>query len=188
LELPEFFETVHSLAQEAVVDYFIPGCPPEPHQIWNVVESVMRGASLPPKGSVLGAGVSAVCAECGREKNGKRIAGFYRTYEIRPDPRTCLLEQGLVCMGMATRDGCGALCPQVNMPCTGCYGPLEGVVDQGAKAISALGSVLDLGDTKGVTGKQAADRADAAIAGLPDPAGTFYRYSLSGAVRGSDLP
>lgn len=185
LELPEFFETVQSLSQVVDVDYFIPGCPPEPQQIWNVVESVIRGAPLPPKGSVVGAGVSSVCAECPREKNSKRISRFHRTYEIEPDPRLCLLEQGLVCMGIATRDGCGALCPQVNMPCTGCYGPPEGVVDQGARMISALGSVLDLGDYKGVTEKQVADRTDAAMAGLPDPAGVFYKYSLSGAIPGS---
>ena len=188
LELPEVFETVQSLPQVVAVDYFIPGCPPEPHQIWNVVESVMRGVPLPPQGSVLGAGASSVCAEYGREKNNKRIAGFHRTFEIVPDPRLCLLEQGLVCMGIATRDGCGALCPQVNMPCTGCYGPPEGVSDQGAGMISALGSVLDLGDYKGVTEKQVAEKTDAAMAGLPDPAGAFYKYSLSGAIWGSKLP
>jgi F420-non-reducing hydrogenase small subunit len=187
LELPEFFETVQSLPQVVAVDYFIPGCPPEPRQIWNVVEAVIRGAPLPPKGSVLGGGVSSVCAECQREKNDKRVPALRRTYEVSPDPRTCLLEQGLVCMGIATRDGCGALCPQVNMPCTGCYGPPEGVLDQGAKMISALGSVLDLGDYKGVTEKQVADMTDAAIAGLADPAGVLYKYSLCGAVRGSEL-
>ena len=185
LELPEFFETVESLAQVVPVDYFIPGCPPEPHQIWNVVEAVIQGAPLPPKGSVLGAGVSSVCDECKREKNSKRIARFHRTYEIVTDPRVCLLEQGLVCMGIATRDGCGALCPQVNMPCTGCYGPPEGIADQGAKMISALGSVLDLGDYKGVTEEQVAEKTDAAIAGLPDQAGVFYKFSLSGAIWGS---
>ena len=99
-----------------------------------------------------------MCAECGREKHNKRIARFHRTYETVPDPRLCLLEQGLVCMGIATRDGCGALCPQVNMPCTGCYGPPEGVADQGAKMISALGSVLDLGDYKGITEEQVAEK------------------------------
>jgi len=188
LELPEFLETVQSLAQVVPVDYSIPGCPPEPHQIWNVVEAVIRGATLPPRGSVLGAGVSSVCGECGREKSDKRIPGFHRTFEIRPDPRTCLLEQGLVCMGIATRDGCGALCPQVNMPCAGCYGPPEGVLDQGAKMISALGSVLDLGDYRGATAEQVAGKADAAMGGLPDPAGVLYRYSLSGAAVRSDLP
>jgi F420-non-reducing hydrogenase small subunit len=185
LELPEFFETVQSLPQVVAVDYFIPGCPPEPGQIWNVVEAVLGGAPLPPKGSVLGAGVSSVCAECGREKNDKRITALHRTYEILPDPRLCLLEQGLVCMGIATRDGCGALCPQVNMPCTGCYGPPEGAADQGARMISALGSALDLGDYKGVTEKLVSERTDAALAGLPDPAGVFYRYSLSGSTWGS---
>jgi F420-non-reducing hydrogenase small subunit len=185
LELPEFFATVESLAQVVDVDYFIPGCPPESHQIWNVVEAVIQGAPLPPKGSVLGAGVSSVCAECKREKNSKRIARFHRTYEIPTDPQLCLLEQGLVCMGIATRDGCGALCPQVNMPCTGCYGPPEGIADQGAKMISALGSVLDLGDYKGITENQLAEKTDAAIAGLPDQAGVFYKFSLSGAIWGS---
>jgi F420-non-reducing hydrogenase small subunit len=188
LKLPEFFETVQSLAQVVAVDYFIPGCPPEPHQIWNVVEAAVGGAPLPPPGSVLGGGVSSVCAECRREKSEKRIAAFRRTYESLPDPRLCLLEQGLVCMGIATRDGCGALCPQVNMPCTGCYGPPEGVADQGARMISALGSVLDLGDYKGVTEQQVSERTDAALAGLPDPAGVFYKYSLSGATWGSKEP
>ena len=188
LELPEFFRTVRSLPQAVPVDYSIPGCPPEAHQIWSVVEAVIGGAPLPPKGSVLGAGVSSVCAECGREKNSKRIASFHRTHEIVADPHLCLLEQGLVCMGIATRDGCGALCPQVNMPCTGCYGPPEGIADQGAKMISALGSVLDLGDYKGMPEKQVAEKTDAAMGGLPDPAGTFYKYSLSGAIWGSKLP
>jgi F420-non-reducing hydrogenase small subunit len=185
LELPEFSAAVASLAQVVDVDYFIPGCPPEPHRIWSVVEAVIQGAPLPPKGSVLGAGVSSVCDECKREKNIKHIAGFHRTYEIATDPSLCLLEQGLVCMGIATRDGCGALCPQVNMPCTGCYGPPEGVADQGAKMISALGSVLDLGDYKGATEEQVAAKTDAALAGLPDQAGAFYKFSLSGAVWGS---
>ncbi len=52
-------------------------------------------------------------------------------------------------MGIATRDGCGAPCPEASMPCTGCYGPPEGISDQGAKMVSALSSILDLGDCRG---------------------------------------
>jgi len=188
LDLPEFFGTVQTLAQVVDVDYFIPGCPPEPHQIWNVVDAVIQGKPLPAKGAVLGGGVSSVCDECKREKNDKKIARFFRTYEIVPDPAQCLLEQGIVCMGIATRDGCGALCPQVNMPCTGCYGAPDGVVDQGAKMVAALGSVLDLGEYKGMTEQQTMEKTDAAAAGLADPAGTFYKYSLGSSLLGRKRP
>jgi F420-non-reducing hydrogenase small subunit len=184
LELPEFFSDVRALAQAVEVDYYIPGCPPEPHRIWSVLEALISGKPLPPKGSVLGGGSSSVCDECRRTRNNKKIARFYRPYEIVPDATTCLLEQGVVCMGIATRDGCGAVCPAVNMPCTGCYGPPEGVWDQGGKMVAALGSVLDLGEYQGMSEQQVAERADLALAGIVDPAGTFYKYSLAAAPPG----
>ena len=87
----------------------------------------------------------AVCEECPREKNVKQIERFYRPHEIMPDPDICLLEQGIVCMGVATRAGCGALCPQVDMGCGGCYGPLDEVVDQGANMVAAIASVIEAG-------------------------------------------
>jgi len=184
LELPEFYDHVRRLDQIVGVDYWIPGCPPEPHQIWNVVEAVVQGVPLPAKGSALGAGRSTVCDECARLKESKSIKKFYRTYEIVPDRERCLLEQGIVCMGIATRDGCGALCPKVNMPCSGCYGPSENVFDQGAKMVSALGSVLDIGDRKDLTEEQIAEKADEAIDPVPDFAGSFYKYSLAGSLLG----
>ncbi|MDP2646416.1 MAG: hypothetical protein Q8P24_15870 [Desulfobacterales bacterium] len=182
LHLPMLLERVSTLAQEVEVDYFIPGCPPEPHQIWSVIDLLIQGKPLPPKGSVVGAGRSSVCDECKRKKDDKKIRKFYRTYEIVPDREKCLLEQGIVCMGIATRDGCGALCPQVNMPCTGCYGPPEGADDQGAAMVGALGSILDLGDTAGLTEADLIQRIDAIIEPIPDCAGTFYKYSLAHSI------
>ena len=184
LELPGFFDRVWTLAQTVEVDYYLPGCPPESHRIWEVIEGVIAGRPLPPKGSVLGSGKSTVCEECTRQKENKTVARFYRTYEIVPDPQRCLLEQGIVCMGIATREGCGALCPQVNMPCTGCYGPPEGVLDQGAKMIAALGSVLDVGNYKGLSEEEIAKRSDAILDSIPDQAGAFYKYSLAGSILG----
>ena len=84
-----------------------------------------------------------VCDECERQRSEKKIKRFYRPQEIIPDPEICLLDQGLFCAGIATRAGCGALCPQVNMGCRGCYGPNAGVTDGGAKLIGALASVVD---------------------------------------------
>jgi F420-non-reducing hydrogenase small subunit len=184
LEIPEFYGRVRTLAQVTDVDYFMPGCPPESERIAEVVELLISGGPLPPKGSVIGAGTSNVCNECAREKTEKKIGKFYRPHEIEPDPKQCLLEQGLLCMGVATREGCGALCPAANMPCIGCYGPPEGVLDQGARMVSALGSVLDIGDLQGLGEKDIESRINGILDGIPDYAGTFYKFSLCGSLLG----
>lgn len=185
LKIPVFYNTVKSLDQVVDVDYFIPGCPPEPHQIWAVLQVVVtgltEGAELPPAGSVIGAGNVAVCEECARLKKDKTIERFYRPYEITPDPELCLLEQGLVCMGLATRSGCGALCPQVGMGCRGCYGPLDGVEDQGARMLTAIASVIDVGKP-GEDEEDVERRLDEVIDTIADPAGTFYRFSMAHSI------
>lgn len=168
LEIPDFYDTVKTLAQTVDVDYFVPGCPPEEKTTWLALETLIEGR-LPPKGTVISHSVKAVCDECPRIKKEKKVKKFYRPYEIIPDAETCLLEQGLLCYGPATRGGCGAPCPQANMPCTGCYGPVEGVVDQGAHFLTALASVIDSDDPEEI---------QRIINDIVDPAGTFYRYSL----------
>jgi F420-non-reducing hydrogenase small subunit len=182
LTLPEFYHTVKALDQVVDVDYYLPGCPPEPPQIWAVLQVVvaglLEGAPLPPKGSVVGATNVALCEECPLEKSEKTITRFYRPYEITPEPDICLLEQGLVCMGPATRGGCGALCPQVGMGCRGCYGPLPGVEDQGAKMLSAIASVIEAGQ-EGMEEAEIEAEIQAVVDTIPDPAGTFYRFSMS---------
>lgn len=178
LYLPELYETVRALDQVVPVDYVIPGCPPEPHQIWAVLEAVIGGAPLPaPGGAIVGAGATALCDECPLAKNVKRITRFYRPYEIAPEPGLCLLEQGLMCMGPATRSGCGALCPRVGMRCEGCYGPLDGQ-DQGARMMSAVASVIDVG-RPGEDEAELERKIEAALETLADPAGTFYRFSMA---------
>jgi F420-non-reducing hydrogenase small subunit len=168
LELPVFWNTVHPLDQVVQVEYYLPGCPPEAKWIAAAVDAIVKG-ELPAPGSVIGMDVT-VCDECDRKRDVKKITRFYRPYEIEPDPEICLLEQGLFCAGIATRAGCGALCPQVNMGCRGCYGPNEGVIDGGAKLISALASVIDAKTPEAI---------DAVLDTLPDPAGYFYRFSLA---------
>lgn len=168
LTLPNFWNTVRSLDQIVPVEYYLPGCPPEAKWIEVAVEAIIKG-ELPPPGSVIGMDVT-VCDECPRERSEKKIKRFYRPQEIIPEPDICLLDQGIFCAGIATRAGCGALCPQVNMGCRGCYGPNEGVIDGGARLVSAIASVIDA-DTP--------EEIDAILDTLPDPAGYFYRFGLA---------
>jgi F420-non-reducing hydrogenase small subunit len=186
LVLPALFETIRNLASVIDIDYSIPGCPPEPAQVWAVLDALIRGTPLPPQGSVLASGVPAVCTECSRAKHNKRVGRLYRSWEIIPDTETCLLEQGLVCAGAATRSGCGALCPAVNVPCTGCYGPPEGVADQGARMLSALCSVLSPDVGRGCSEEQLAAATDELLEGVPDPAGTLYRFSAVSTPAGAN--
>ncbi len=169
LHLPLFYDTLRTLDQTVPVDYYLPGCPPEAERIWEAIQAIVQGA-LPPAGSVLGP-QTTVCDECPRTRSEKKIKGFKRTWQIIPDAQTCLLEQGLLCCGIATRAGCGAKCPQVNSPCIGCYGPNDGVRDYGARLMSALASVIDA---------QTPEEAERIIReGIPDPVGSFYRFSLA---------
>ena len=182
LELPAFHDQVRTLADVIEVDYSIPGCPPEPHQIWAVLDAVLRGVPLPPKGSVLGAGSSSVCDECHRRQGEKKLDRLRRTWEFAPDPETCLLEQGLLCVGIATRSGCGALCPQVQAPCIGCYGPPEGVLDQGGKMAAALGSMIDIEPLRGLGDAEITAYLDNIFDAIPDYPGSFYKFSLPGSA------
>ena len=168
VHLPKLYNTVKTLDQVTEVDYTVPGCPPQAPQIWAVIEAIL-GGNLPPRGSVVGATEKTVCDECKREREEKRIARFYRTHEIIPDPVRCLLDQGIVCAGPATRGGCGALCPTVDMPCRGCYGPPPHVIDQGAALLSAISSVVDANTE---------EEAARIVGEIVDPVGTFYRFGL----------
>ncbi|HEY87512.1 MAG TPA: oxidoreductase [Dehalococcoidia bacterium] len=168
LTLPEFYDTVKTLRQTVDVDYVIPGCPPEEKTTWLALEALIEG-KLPPKGTVISHNAKAVCDDCPLKRDVKKIKKIYRNFNIIPEPEICLLEQGLLCQGIATRGGCGAPCPQANMPCTGCYGPVEGVIDQGAHFLSALASVIDSNDPEEI---------QRIIDDIPDPVGSFYRYSL----------
>lgn len=167
LTLPQIYDRVWTLDQIVDVDYYVPGCPPTPETIWSAIEAIVTG-NLPPKGSVIGS-MKSLCDTCPREKSDKKITEFKRPHEVLIDPKKCLLEQGLICCGPVTRDGCGHLCINNNMPCRGCYGPSEKVNDQGAKLLNAVASIMDVQDEK---------NAHELAATWDDPVGTVYRFSL----------
>jgi F420-non-reducing hydrogenase small subunit len=174
LELPSFFNTVKTLDQSIDVDYYLPGCPPPSNLVWDAVIAILEG-KLPEKGAVL-APNKALCDECSRNETKPEemtIQEFKRVATSTPEPEECFLAQGYICLGPATRSGCGERCINGNMPCRGCFGPSDGVVDQGAKFLSAVASIADCADEEEVEG---------IIGAVVDPLGTFYRFSLPGSV------
>jgi len=177
LEIPEFYDTVRTLDQTVDVDYYVPGCPPAVERTIFALEAIAKG-ELPPKGSVL-APLKSVCDECSKKKENKKISRVYRVYEKIADPEKCLLEQGIICMGPATRGGCGARCLKADMPCTGCGGPCPNVLEQGAAMVSALASILGLEEERE---KYTEEEVEKLIEQIKDPVGTFYMYALPASI------
>jgi F420-non-reducing hydrogenase small subunit len=170
LSLPSFYNDVRSLSQVVEVDYKIPGCPPQTERFIEVFTTIVTGAELPPKGSVAGAEIKAQCDECTRKKTeNKKIKKFYRPWEVIDDGVTCFMELGVLCMGPATRAGCGFRCIKGNSPCRGCYGPPPNIIDPGTKMMSAIASIID---------EKESEEINRVIEDIADPAGLFYRFSL----------
>jgi len=83
------------------VDYYLPGCPISKDQFLNFFNRAVRG-NFPEKYP------RPVCVTCKYNEN------------------ECLLNKGIPCLGPLTADGCGSICPNHNVPCFGCWGPVEG--------------------------------------------------------------
>jgi F420-non-reducing hydrogenase small subunit len=174
LTLPEFWDTVHPLDDIIDVDYYLPGCAPHRDLILGAVTAILEG-KLPAKGSVLAPNTSC-CDECDRNASKPEkltIKEIKRPFEIILDPKTCFLAQGIICMGPATRSGCGERCIEGNMPCRGCMGPTDQVTDQGAKFLSAFASLFEASDEREI---------ERLVDSIVDPAGTFYRFSLPSSI------
>jgi F420-non-reducing hydrogenase small subunit len=116
LTLPQFSSTVWRLEDVIEVDYYVPGCPPARKVVADAILAVLRGG-LPAKGTVL-APDFALCEECPRKESKPEkllLREFKQIHQAAVDESTCLLAQGFLCMGPATRAGCEAACIQGNM-------------------------------------------------------------------------
>ncbi len=185
LTLPEFYDQVYALDDVCDVDYLIPACPPTfdmNMKLLDVVGDFVAGkAPLPPKGTII-ASEKTLCDECKREKPDKiSVERIRRVHEVELDPKKCFLEQGIICLGPATRAGCGAPCITANMPCRGCMGPTNAVIDQGGSMLSAIASILNITDRETEISEEEIEKL---VSQLRDPLGTFYRFTMPKSLLG----
>lgn len=161
--IPELQPQVRPLSDLVTVDAEIPGCSPTTEQIVSAIRAAAAGEV--PEGPR-----RTMCFECGRRHEkmlehsrdfvSDAVSSVMELDEI--DAETCFLEQGVICMGPMTRQGCGARCLHANIPCRGCMGPSRREFEQGGKMVDALAAVLPAG----------------AMMFLDDLMGTGYRYTL----------
>lgn len=79
------------------VDFEVACCPVEPLEFVRVLQQVLYGSNRFRRSSTL-------CGECKRNERG------------------CFYGRETLCLGLVTRSGCGAKCPNLGRPCNGCAG------------------------------------------------------------------
>jgi len=159
-------------------DIIAPGCPPGDEVLEQLLEVLVKYAKTGKleHGVLLLGNSESLCNKCPRNPKTAKIVmpGIRRIHEVRLDENKCFLEQGVLCMGPATRAICDHSCIRANYPCTGCGGPLEWGSDSGLSAISAVASVLMVDSEKRALEQGLARELDQ----IKDVVGSFYRYTL----------
>jgi F420-non-reducing hydrogenase small subunit len=107
------------------VDYYVPGCPPVP-EILLQLHGELTGQSL--KGTK-----PIVCSECSRRPDKTTTVTSLAAFPDQDERSTCFHSLGVLCLGVLTKGGCGAICTRSGLPCWGCRGPaktaLKGMAD-----------------------------------------------------------
>lgn len=99
---PEYISTLDrstAIADHVKVDFELRGCPINPHQLIEVLQSLLAGRR--PRTPA-----HSVCLDCKRRGTVCVMVGH-----------------GTPCLGPVTHAGCGAICPSYDRGCYGCYGP-----------------------------------------------------------------
>lgn len=99
------------------VDYYVPGCPPSPTLLLQLVGELTgreRGKPQP-----------VVCGQCDRKPIKTAPTTLAAFPQGKEDASTCYNSLGILCLGFVTNGGCEAACPQNGLACWGCRGPAK---------------------------------------------------------------
>lgn len=169
-EVPPLTDRVYAVNEVVKVDMSLPGCPTTPEMVAGALTALLEGKPYTVSSK-------SVCDECPTRREKKAVSTLKRRLE-GPDfvpgkplsEMRCLMEQGFLCLGPATRGGCGGhdgtpRCIRAYMPCEGCFGPLSEKANPMVDMMGALSSI-------GLDPKQ-----------IPDRAATFNRFAGAGRLR-----
>jgi len=139
VEIPPWTDRVYAVDEVIKVDIKIPGCAPSPDLFADAVTALLTGKEFKLE-------EKAVCEDCPLKREKKAIATVKRPLEPPPSNERCLLEQGYLCLGPATRTGCGGhekipRCIAGNFPCRGCMGPIKFGGNQMVDMMGALATI-----------------------------------------------
>jgi len=147
------------------VDAFLPGCPPPAGLLKTFLELAMSG-TLPSREG------ATVCSECRVASMRPAEPGMRRITQARPEAGKCLLEQGFICMGPLTRDGCGAPCTsELGIPCVGCRGPSDAVLASPADDLRL--------ETLRRLSRATAEKQSKLEEKIKDPAHSFFKFCMA---------
>lgn len=169
-QIPALTDRVYAVHEVVPVDMALPGCPTTPEMVTGALLALLGGKPFPLSNK-------SVCDECPTRREKKAVSTLKRRLEApefapgKPlNEMRCLMEQGFLCLGPATRGGCGGSdgvprCIRAYMPCEGCFGPLSEKANPMVDMMGALSSI-------GLDPKQ-----------IPDRAATFNRFAGAGRLR-----
>lgn len=170
-DVPELLDRVYALDEVVNVDLKLPGCPTTPQMFTAAVLHLL-------KGSPLEISEKSVCDTCPVIREEKAGSGITIKRPLEPiegvgeslETVRCLMEQGFLCQGPATRAGCAGdegapRCIRAYMPCRGCFGPLS---ERANPMVDMMGAISSIG----------LNPRD-----IPDRAAQFNRFAGSGRLR-----
>ncbi len=169
-DIPAMTDRVYAVSEVVKVDLQLPGCPTTPEMVAGALISLLEGKPF-------SLNTKSVCDECPLIREKKAVSTLKRRLEapaFTPGaPLTemrCHMEQGFLCLGPATRGGCGGSegtprCIKAYQPCEGCFGPLSEKANPMVDMMGALATI-------GLDPKQ-----------IPDRAATFNRFAGAGRLR-----
>ncbi|MHA2280391.1 MAG: NADH-quinone oxidoreductase subunit B family protein [Promethearchaeota archaeon] len=173
-EFYPLFNNLPMLANFLLVGPILPQMPSETEEITVKINEFLRFKRFPKRLKLTSDFIplSSVCDTCGRIRGRMTMTRVKRDYEGLPNEEDCFIEQGYICLGPRTNAGCGAQCINANVPCSGCYAPIDYGFKHGRYREDAWAEIA-------IKEFNVALSKEELLSQIKDHLGTFEKFSLA---------